>query len=148
MWWWNKMADKTVTLRSAEGVAVEVLRGTSVKDSPDINSDTTPTFDMVIPQGSDIIPYTLEVERLVYETREEYEALTTILQSMLKNPGTATTREVVRFKGEEPFVIVKTFNDVLLNGNDYEMKVDEKSAQSLSFNCGSCTETTEDYDGE
>ena len=142
------MADKTVSLRSAEGDAIEVLRGTGVKDSPNTNSDSTSTFDLVVPQGSDIISYTLEVERLVYETREEYELLCKILDSMLKNPGSATTREVIRFKGEVPFVIVKTYNDVLLDGDDYEMKVDEKSAESLSFNCGSRIRTTEDYDGE
>ena len=49
------------------------------------------------------------------------------------------------YHSEEPFVIVKNYHGCVLDGKDYEMKPEEKSAQKLSFLCETMDEYTEDY---
>ena len=50
-------------------------------------------------------------------------------------PGRISTREVIRFKDSQPFEIVKDFKGCILDDDDYEMKVEEHSAQKLKFTC-------------
>lgn len=132
------MADKQVIINGHV-----MLHGKGVKDSADTNTSTTICFDEVVPQGADTVGYTLEIERLIYENKEEYDWLRKTLKKMLSVPGMVTTREIIRYKNSKPFVIIKNFTNVILDGKDYEMKPEEKSAQKLKFICGDCDERTE-----
>lgn len=140
-WWWNKMADKEIIINS-----LPLVHGKGVKESLDKTSaSSTVCFDETITQGGDAISYKLSIDRIVFETREEYEALRDAFKEMLSVPGTITTREVIRYRVDEPFVIVKNYSGCVLDGKDYEMKPEEMSAQSLSFLCNDMEEYTEEY---
>lgn len=134
------MADKEVIINGTT-----LVHGQGVKETIDKSSaSSTVCFDEVITEGSDTVSYKVTVDRLVFETREQYEELRNQLDIMMKEPGIITTREVIRFKNDSPFVIVKNFTGAILDGKDYEMKPEEHSAQNLSFLCKDCDEYTED----
>lgn len=132
------MADKEIIINGHT-----VLHGTGVKDSETTSTNTTTCFDEVVPQGAPIVGCTLEVNKLIYETKEEYDWLRDELKKMRSIGGTITTREVIRYKDSRPFVIVKNFSDCILDGKDYEMKPEEHSALGLKWICASCDESTE-----
>ena len=135
------MADKEIIINGTT-----LVHGQGVKESIESSSaDTIACFDEVITDGSDTISYKLEIDRIVIESRDTYENLRDIFQAMLKVKGDITTREVVRYATEDPFVIVKNYHGCILDGKDYEMKPEEKSAQKLSFLCETMDEYTEDY---
>ena len=133
------MADKEVIINGKT-----VVHGQNVKESLESSTSSTVCFDEVITQGSATVSYKLDIDRLVFETKEQYEELRDELNTMLHVPGIVTTREVIRFKNDSPFVIVKNFTGAILDGKDYEMKPEEHSAQGLSFVCNGCEEYTED----
>lgn len=135
------MADKEVIINGKT-----LVHGQGVKESFDKTSaDSIVCFDEVITDGSATVSYKLEIDRLVFESREDYEILRDTFQSMLNVKGDITTREVIRYKADEPFVIVKNYHGCILDGKSYEIKAEEKSAQNLSFLCESMEEYTEDY---
>ena len=133
------MADKEVIINGKT-----VVHGQNVKESLESSTSSTVCFDEVITQGSATVSYKLDIDRLVFETKEQYEELRDELNTMLHVPGIITTREVIRFKNDSPFVIVKNFTGAILDGKDYEMKPEEHSAHGLSFVCNGCEEYTED----
>jgi len=133
------MADKEIIINS-----LPLVHGQGVKESIDKNSaDTTVCFDETITQGSSVVSYKLTIDRIVFETKEQYEGLRDEFKKMLSVPGTITTRETLRYQPDEPFTIVKNYYNCILDGKDYEMKPDEMSAQSLSFICSDMEEYTE-----
>ena len=137
------MADKEIIINGKT-----VAHGTGVKESIEKNSaESVVCFDEAIVDGSDTVSYKLTVDRLIYENRKTYEKLRDTFKKMLSTPGNITTREVIRYKNSAPFVIVKNYSGVILDGRDYEMKPDERSAQNLSFLCADMDEYTEDYNG-
>ena len=99
-------------------------------------------FDEVITEGAEKVSYKLDIDRVIFETKKEYENLRDILALMIHTPGEVQTRETIRYKKEE-FTIVKTFTGAILEGDEFEMKPEEHTAQSLSFVCASKDETTE-----
>jgi len=134
------MADKEVIINGKT-----LVHGQGVKESIDKSTaNTTVCFDETITEGSPSVSYKVTVDRLVFEKRKTYEALKKQLDKMISKPGILTTREVIRFKNDKPFVIVKNFTGVILDGRDYEMKPEEHSAQNLTFVCEACEEYTED----
>lgn len=133
------MADREIIINS-----LPLVHGQGCKDSIEKSSaDSIVCFDEVITQGAATVSYKLTIDRIVFETREQYEALRDELSRMLYEPGTITTRETIRYNNGEPFVIVKNFSECILDGKDYEMKPEEMSAQSLSFVCSAMDEYTE-----
>ena len=135
------MADKEVIINGKT-----LVHGTGVKESIEKSSaESVICFDEAIIDGSDTVSYKLTVDRIVFETKKNYERLRDAFKKMMKTPGTITTREVIRYKNSKPFVIVKNYSGVILDGRDYEMKPDERSVQNLSFLCADMDEYTEDY---
>ena len=135
------MADKEVIINGKT-----LVHGQGVKETLENTSAATiECFDEVITDGSDTTTYKLDIDRIVFETREDYELLRDTFKELLHKKGDITTREVVRYSAEEPFVIVKDYHGCILDGKDYEMKVSDKSVEKLSFKCESMEETTEDY---
>lgn len=137
------MADKEILINS-----LNMVHGQGVKESIEKSgADSTVCFDEVITQGSARVSYKLEIERILFETKEDYEGIRDELKKMLNEPGTITTREVIRYDKKNPFVIVKNFTDCVLDGRDYEMKPEEMSVQKLTFLCSDMDEYTEPYTG-
>lgn len=135
------MANKEVIINGRT-----LVHGKGVKESIEGSSaESIVCFDETLTDGSDIVSYKLEIDRIVIETRTQYEKLRDTFKWMMKKPGTITTREVIRYKSSRPFVIVKNYSGCILEGKDYEMKPEENSAQSLSFICSDMEEYTEDY---
>ena len=135
------MAEKEVIINGRT-----LVHGTGVKESIEKSgAESVVCFDEAIVDGSDTVSYKLTVDRIVFEKRSTYEKLRDTFKKMLKTPGTITTREVIRYKNAAPFVIVKNYTGVILDGRDYEMKPEERSVQNLSFLCADMDEYTEDY---
>lgn len=129
------MAIRNVLLgadENGEG-GVGIFRGTSVKDSPNYDSDTVDCFDETVPQGSDVGGGTLEMEKLVYDDIETYIALSKQVMRMRSTPAIITTFEEIKFKGEEPYEVQKNYMGCMVSGNDIEHKPKEKSVRSLKF---------------
>ena len=135
------MADKEVIINGRT-----LVHGQGVKESMEGSSaESIVCFDEVITDGSAVVSYKLEIDRIVFETRAKYEKLRDTFNRMMSKPGTITTREVIRFKNSAPFVIVKNYSGCILEGKEYEMKPEEKTAQNLTFVCAGMEEYTEDY---
>jgi hypothetical protein len=115
-----------------------------VKESIEKNAaESIVCFDEVITEGAEKVSYKLEIERVLYETKQEYIDLRDILTAIQHVQGTVETRETIRYKDEDPFTIVKTFGGAILDGNEFEMKPEEKTAHSLTFVCSSKDEVVE-----
>ena len=133
------MADVTIILNGKT-----LVHGQGVKESIEKSSaESIVCFDEVITDGSDVVSYKLTIDRIVFEKRTDYTQLKAILDNMLSTPGTITTRQIIRYKNEKPWVIVKNYSGCILDGKDFEMKPEEKSAQNLSFICSELNEYTE-----
>jgi len=118
----------------------EVHRGTSVKDSLETDTDTVTCFDEVVPQGAEKVGGTLEIEKLSYDSIDEYIELKNKLNDMLANPAMITTLETIKFKGEGAYIIKKNYINCILDTKDYEMNPEEHSVHSLKFIYGECKE--------
>ena len=124
-------------------LSIKIKRGQGVKESVETSTSQTVCFDEVITEGAEKVSYKLEIERVLYETKQEYIDLRDILTAIQHVQGTVETRETIRYKDEAPFTIVKTFGGAILDGNEFEMKPEEKTAHSLNFVCGSKDEIIE-----
>ena len=124
--------DKVVIIGTGES-AKEMMYGTSVKDSPETSESTTKTFSGAVVQGTDNIPYTIEISKLRYEGKTTHRELSEKVEDMLKNPDTVTIRETVRPVGERPYVVIKTHFGCITTGNDYEIKPDDHTVENLKF---------------
>lgn len=125
------MADKIVII---DGITLK--NGTGVKGSTETNTSTLSTFDGVIPQGTDKVGETLEIDRASYEGLTDYVTLHNKLRSMLKVPGVITVIEKKYIPNEKPFEIRRNYFDCLVDGKDYEIKPEEHTVENLKFICG------------
>lgn len=136
------MADREVRIAVGDK-SINLRHGQGVKESVETSTSTTVCFDEVITEGAEKVSYTLEIDRIIFETKEDYLLLTDILTDIQHIPGDVQTRETIHYKGEAPFTIVKTFGGAILDGNEFEMKPEEKTAHNMSFVCSSKVETIE-----
>ena len=142
------MANKEILIgadENGEG-GIGVFRGTGVKDNPEYNTNSTPCFDEVVTDGAEEIGGTLEIEKLSYDSMDQYIALAKKLLQMRSVPTMVTTVEVIQYKGEEPYTIRKNYHDCIIDGNDYEMKPQEKSTRNLKFTYAKMTEKVNDIE--
>ena len=121
-----------------------IFRGTSVKDSPDFDSDNVDCFDETVPQGGENSGGTLEIEKLIYDDIDTYIALAEQLMRMKSVPAMITTFEEIKFKNDEPYRIQKNYKGCLVSGNDSEHKPKEHSVRSLKFIYSSMVEKVND----
>ena len=127
------MADKEVYIGS-----MKVMWGTNVKVSPETNISSTPTFDGVLTDGTDKIPYKITMDRLRYGTQTDYMALHQKLDSMLTNPETVKVVETVRTQ-TEAFKIIDYIYNCYVDDDSYEIKADERTVENLGFKGSSRT---------
>lgn len=112
---------------------VRVFRGTGIKDNPDYKAESTDCFEETITDGVENVGGTLEIEKLSYDSKEEYIALEKALLRLQSQPTMITVSETIKFKGEKPYDIRRNYIDCVLSGNDYEDKPKEKSTRNLKF---------------
>ena len=136
------MADKEIML-AVGNKSINLRHGQGVKESVETSTSTTVCFDEVITEGAEKVSYKLDIDRIIFETKKEYLLLSEILTTMQHVPGDVQVRETVKYPGEDPFTIVKTFTGAILDGNEFEMKPEEKTAHKLSFVCSSKNEKLE-----
>ena len=115
------MADKEVIIKGKK-----MMYGTGIKASPETNSSSTSTFDGVITQGSDKIPWSIEISKVRYEDMATHKELSETVEGMLAKPEMVTIREIIQ-TGDEVYTVVDNFYDCLTDGNDYEINPDEQT---------------------
>ena len=85
-----------------------LVHGTGVKESLEKSgAESTVCFDEVLTDGTEQVSYKLDIDRVIYETKLTYLNLSKVFKAMLSTPGTITTRQTIKYKNKEPFVIVK-----------------------------------------
>lgn len=117
----------------------KMLHGTSVKETPELSSNSTPTFDGVITQGLDEVPYTIEMSKISYENASTTMDLEKLLEEMYSNPKMVTIRELVKPKGERAFWRIRNYHECVVSGNDYEVKPDDLTVHNLKFSASKRT---------
>ena len=136
------MADRDILIgadKNGKG-GITIRRGRSVKDSLETDTDSIKCFDEVVPQGSATVGGTLEIEKLGYDSADDYVALRDKLKEMLSKPTMVTTFETIRFKDDAPYIIQKNYKDCILDTKDYEMNPDEHAVMNLKFIYAECDE--------
>ena len=121
------MADKEVIIKGKK-----MMYGTGIIASPETNSSSTSTFDGVITQGSDKIPWSIEISKVRYEDMATHKELSETVEGMLAKPEMVTVRETIQ-AGDEVYTVVDNFYDCLTDGNDYEINPDEQTVENLKF---------------
>lgn len=110
----------------------KMMYGTSAKASPETNTSTTSTFDGVINEGLDEVPWTLEFSKLRYEGLASHREMSETLDTMISVPKMITIRETV-YSVDETYTVVDNYYNCLVNGNDYEVKPEDKTVENLKF---------------
>lgn len=131
------MADKEVIIGTGNEM-INMLWGTGVKGNPETSVSSTNTFSGAIVDGTENVPYTLEINRLRYDNMDDHMRLSMKLDKMLQVSDTITVIDTVRPKGAVPYQIIDHYYGCIVDGgNSYEMKVDDKTAEGLKFKCES-----------
>lgn len=121
------MANKEVIIDGKK-----MMYGTSAKASPETNTTSTTTFDGVINEGTENVPWSLEFSKLRYEGLASHREMSETLDSMLTNPKMVTIRETV-VNPEETYTVVDNYFDCLVDGNDYEIKPEDKTVENIKL---------------
>lgn len=131
------MADKEFLIKKNEDEpGILVAHGTGIKESRKTNSKSTVCFDEVITDGTENTEYNIDLEKVSYEGMISTMELEALIDYAIVNPVYATVREVVKPKGEEPFVKIRNYSNVLVNGDDLDLKPEELTINSLKFIAG------------
>ena len=121
------MANKEVIIDGKK-----MMYGTSAKASPETNTSSTATFDGVINEGLDEVAWNLEFSKLRYEGLASHREMSETLEEMISVPAMITIRETVD-SVDETYTVVDNYFNCLVNGNDYELKPEDKTVENLKF---------------
>lgn len=121
------MATKEVIIAGKK-----MMYGTSAKANPETNTSSTSTFDGVVNEGLDEIPWTIECSKLRYEGLASHRELSETLEKMISVPDMVTIRETVKTPDEE-YTVVDNYFECLVDGNDYEIKPEDKTVENIKF---------------
>lgn len=105
---------------------------TSASVEPEIETNETATFDGAVVDGTDDPSYIVEIEKLRYGTIAEYIQLEQLLINMYTKGYPIKIIENVSMKDGE-MKIRDIVYDCKLDGNDYELDAEERTAENLSF---------------
>ena len=111
---------------------IKVGYGTGAKITPNLETEETPTFDGPVIDGANEPSYAVTVDKLRYDTIDQYTKLTQLLLNMESTGYTIRIYEQADMKDGK-----MTRDDIVYNckidGNEYELKPDERTVESLSF---------------
>ena len=122
------MVDKKVIINGKS-----MMYGTSIKCSPELSTSTTTTFSGNIVQGLDVVPWSIEIGRVRYDSKTTHQELSTLIEAMYTTPYMVTIREIIKPSGEKPYEIVDNYHGCIVEGNDYEIKTDDHTVENLKF---------------
>lgn len=111
---------------------IKVGYGTSVKVTPSIETEETPTFDGPVIDGANEPSHTITIDKLRYSTKAEYVQIEQLLMNMQTVGYPIKIQEKATFK-DGKYWITDVVYDCKLDGNEYELKPDERTVESLSF---------------
>ena len=111
---------------------IRVGYATSAKVEPEIDTEETPTFDGPVVDGTEDPSHTVEIEKLRYGTIKEYIQLEQLLVNMYTKGYPIKIIEDVSMKDGDMRVTDIVY-DCKLDGNDYELDPEERTAENLSF---------------
>lgn len=114
---------------------VRIGYGTSVKISAETNTESTPTFDGPVTDGTDQVPHTVEIERLRYGKISDYKQMSKLLHEMLTTPKNITVIEKIKMVDGTIKVKDRVYN-CILDSDEYELDPEEQTVESLSFTGG------------
>jgi len=109
-----------------------LMYGTSAKASPETSTSVTNTFDGAITQGLGKVAWSIELGKVRYEDSTTHRRLSELLDEMMYIPGEVTIIEEVHTP-TETYTIRDTFFGCILEGNDYELKPEENTAENIKF---------------
>lgn len=131
------MADKELLIKKNENEpGIVIAHGTGIKESRKTSSKSTVCFDEVITQGTDKTEYNIDVDKASYEGLVSTRELEELIDYAVLNPVYLTVREIIRPKGEEPFVKIRNYSNAMVNGDDLDLKPEELTINSLKFLAG------------
>ena len=125
------MADKKVII---DGVTVAYATG--VKANPETKTATTDTFDGAITQGMDKVAWSIELSKVRFEGSASHKELSELLDSMMANPKMITVIETVH-STNETYTVKDNYYGCILEGNDYEIKPDDNTSETIKFKASS-----------
>lgn len=108
---------------------------TSAKITAETKTESTPTFDGPVTEGTADIPHTVEIERLRYAKITDYKTLSKVLHDMLSTPQTITIKENVKMVDGRVVVTDRVYK-CLVSSDEYELNPEEATAESLKFSGG------------
>ena len=124
-------ADKKVLI---DGVTVAYATG--VKANPETKTATTDTFDGAITQGMDKVAWSIELSKVRFEDSASHKELSKLLDSMMANPKMVTVIETVH-STNETYTVKDNYYGCILEGNDYEIKPDDNTSETIKFKASS-----------
>ena len=127
------MADKEVLING-----IHVGYATNAKVTPSYETEETPTFDGPVIDGSDEPRHSVTVEKLRYGTITDYIQLNQLLLNMQSVSYSITIIEKAKMK-DGTATIKDIVYDCKVDGNEYDLNPDERTAESLSFTGGKRT---------
>lgn len=131
------MADKELLIKkNADEAGIVVAHGTGIKESRKTTAKTTVCFDEVLANGTKQTEYNIDLDKVSYEGLISTRELEELIDYAVDNPVYLTVRETVRPKGEEPYVKIRNYSNVVTNGDDLDLKPDELTINSLKFLAG------------
>lgn len=130
------MADKEIQFKY-NGKTSNLFNGKNFKESTETETNKEICFDGVVTSGSPITPYTVEVERIRFETKQDYIQLRDIVEASKSQGIQITTKEVIRPNNSPAFTIITNYFGCILDSKDFEMNPKEKSTENWKFTCES-----------
>lgn len=117
---------------------IHVGYATNAKVTPSYETDETPTFDGPVIDGTDEPSHEVTIDKLRYGTIDEY---TQIAQILLDMQSVAYPIKIVEYAKMKDGEMKRTdiIYECKVDGNEYELNPDERTAESLSFKGGKCT---------
>ena len=141
------MADVEIIIGS-EDKPLNVMRGTGVEEERKTNTDQTECFDEVVTEGSGNTGWDISIDKLGFDSMQDYLDLDDELEKMVDTPGTITIREVIRFKDEVPYLKKRVYHECVLADDKYKMEPNKKAVMNLKFSASSRTKSPpEIYNG-
>ena len=76
--------------------------------------------------------WNLEFSKLRYEGLASHREMSETLEKMISVPAMVTIRETVNTP-EESYTVVDNYFSCLVNGNDYELKPEDKTVENIKI---------------
>lgn len=125
--------DKQVIIGSEATGVISMMYGTGVKGSPETSESTTDTFSGAVVQGTRKVSYTLEIDKLRFEGMEQHMLLSQKIERMMEDGDDITVIDTIYPKGNDPYQVIDHYFGCIVNGNDFEIKPTENTAENLKF---------------